>query len=81
MLLKRRALTALKVIKVLRDCVCDSPAGRDVLHTHRYITVGMRSSQREGGEEGETVDTTGPAMEGMSLSSFPPLIITIVNHA
>lgn len=33
-LLKHRALTALKVIKVLWDCVCDSPAGRDVLQTH-----------------------------------------------
>lgn len=33
-LLKCRVLTALKVIKVLWDCVCDSPAGRDVLHTH-----------------------------------------------
>lgn len=32
-LLKHRVLTALKVIKVLWDCVCDSPAGRDVLHT------------------------------------------------
>lgn len=48
-LLKRRVLTALKVIKVLWDCVCDSPAGRDVLHTHTGTLLWGCGHCREGG--------------------------------
>ena len=82
-LLKRRVLTALKVIKVLWDCVCDSPAALPGCPSHTHTAVHYSEdvviAERGGVQGGVQTRQThqGPPwwQREMSLSSSPPLVL------